>query len=97
LERKLTGVVKKIDRHPNADAVWGGPNGTYSLSAARANFFSHGHMYDQGKGIHVVERPSPERSSLLQYVRSVLNGQVVLDDGKLQEMINADRAARGGD
>jgi hypothetical protein len=52
-------------------------------------------MYDQGKGIHVVKRPSPERSSLLQYVRSVLSGQEDLDDRKLQEMINADRSARG--
>ncbi|MBO0695844.1 MAG: hypothetical protein J2P56_07045, partial [Verrucomicrobia bacterium] len=74
---------------PNADEVWGGPNDKYSLSAARANFLSHGHMYDQGKGIRVVERPSPERSSLLEYVRSVLSGQEDLDDGTLQEMINA--------
>ena len=42
---------------PQADEVRGGPNGKHSLSAARANFFSHGHMYDRGKGIQVVERP----------------------------------------
>ena len=79
---------------PKANDVWGGPNGKHSLSAARANFFSHGHMYDRGKGIQVVERPSPERSSLLAYVRGVLDGQEALDDGKLQRMINADRKAR---
>jgi hypothetical protein len=42
-------------------------------------------MYDQRKGISVVEQPSPERSSLLEYVRSVLSGQEDLDDGKLQK------------
>ena len=70
---------------PNADEVWGGPNARYSLSVARTNFFSHQHMYDQRKGISVVEQPSPERSSLLEYVRSVLSGQEDLDDGKLQK------------
>lgn len=30
---------------PRADEVWGGPNGGYSLSEARANFHSHLTMY----------------------------------------------------
>ena len=31
---------------PHADDVWGGPNGSYSLSDARANFRKHLVMYD---------------------------------------------------
>lgn len=31
---------------PHADEVWGGPNGTYSLSQARQNFRECGLMYD---------------------------------------------------
>jgi hypothetical protein len=76
-----------------ADEVWGGPNGEYSLSAARANFVSHGYMYDLGNGIEVVERPSPDRISLLAYVRGVLEGREALDDGTLQRLIDADRKA----
>src|SRR5438128_650752 len=79
---------------PRANEVWGGPNGWYSLAAARANFCSHGHMYDRGEGIEAVERPSPERNALLSYVRSVLDGQELLNDDKLQEMLDADRKAR---
>jgi hypothetical protein len=51
-------------------------------------------MYDLGKGSQVVQRPSPERISLLAYVRSVLDGREALDDGKLQRMINTDQKAR---
>jgi hypothetical protein len=54
-----------------ADQVLGGPNGSYSLAKARTNFRRHGHMYDVGKGIEVVEKPSPERQELLRYVDSV--------------------------
>jgi hypothetical protein len=79
---------------PRADEIWGGPNKQYSLSAARANFLSHGHMYDHGDGIKVVERPLPERILLLAYVRSVLDGREQLDEGRLQKMIDADREAR---
>jgi hypothetical protein len=82
---------------PRANEVWGGPNKQYSLSAARANFLSHGHMYDRGKGIDVVETPSPERCALLTYVRKVLGGQESLDEGKLQGMIDVDREARNSE
>ena len=34
---------------PHAHEVWGGPNGAYSLSEARANFRQHLIMYDPGK------------------------------------------------
>jgi hypothetical protein len=78
----------------SVNEFWGGSNGSYSLAAARANFFSHGHMYEQGKGIQVVERPSVERSALLSYVRGVLDSHEALEPGKLQELINADREAR---
>jgi hypothetical protein len=78
----------------SANEVWGGPNGSYSLAAARANFFSHGHMFDRRKGIQIVERPSVERIALLSYVRDVLDSHEALDPGKLQRLINADREAR---
>jgi len=51
-------------------------------------------MYDRGQGIDVVEQPSPERVFLLAYVRSVLDGQEPLDDGKLQKLIEADQTTR---
>ncbi|MDO6591655.1 hypothetical protein DS901_12995 [Loktanella sp. D2R18] len=54
-----------------ANQVWGGPNGPYSLARARTNFKRHGHMYDVGKGIDVVENPSRARKELLRYVDSV--------------------------
>ena len=79
---------------PRAAEVWGGPNGKNSLSAARTNFLSHGHMYDQGRGIDIVEKPSWERLSLLSYVRTVLGGKEALDDSKLQKLIATDRKAR---
>jgi hypothetical protein len=31
---------------PNADEVWGGPNGAYSLAQARLNFREHLVMYN---------------------------------------------------
>lgn len=34
---------------PHADEVWGGPNGSYSLSEARTNFARYLIMYDPGK------------------------------------------------
>lgn len=57
-----------------ADQIWGGPNGQYSLKAARANFEAHGHMYNRGKGIEVVENPTQERLALLRYVFAVNDG-----------------------
>ena len=78
---------------PRADEVRGGPNAEYSLSAARANFRRHGDMYDRHKGIEAVEQPSRERSALMAYVRSVLDGQE-LDHGKLRSLIDADTKAR---
>ena len=77
-----------------ADTVRGGPNGKYSLAGARANFASHGHMYDKGKGIVVVEHPIPERLVLLDYVRAVLAGAQPLDEAKLRALIVADSEAR---
>jgi hypothetical protein len=51
-------------------------------------------MYDQGRGIDIVEKPSWERLSLLSYVRTVLGGKEALDDSKLQKLIATDRKAR---
>lgn len=78
----------------DAERVLGGPNGKYSLSAARANFRGHGHMYDVGHGIEIVERASNERSALVQYARRVSSGENALDQEALRALINAERAAR---
>jgi hypothetical protein len=78
---------------PRTDEVRGGPNGEYSLSAARANFRQHGDMYDRGKGIEAVEQPSPERGALMTYVRNVLDGEA-FDRDKLNALIEADTKAR---
>lgn len=75
----------------SADEVWGGPNGKYSLSAARSNFRTHGHMYDQGQGIQTVEEPSPARLALLAYARAILNSVEVLDATRLNELITEAR------
>lgn len=77
-----------------ADEVWGGPNSKYSLTAARANFRSHGHMYDKGEGIDVVERPSPERAALLSYAKAVIGGTERLDNARLEKLIRADKLVR---
>src|SRR5262245_34825945 len=35
---------------PHADEIWGGPNGSYSLTEARENFKRHRIMYGASKG-----------------------------------------------
>lgn len=77
----------------SADHVWGGPNGPYSLAKACANFQKHGHMYDVGEGIEVVENPSQERVNLLSYVVSADNGND-LDQETLLNLMNLERQAR---
>lgn len=74
---------------PRADEVWGGPNGAYSLTAARRNFEAHGHMYNLGDGIEVVEFPSAARLQLLSYVRS---GSVV--EERLRELLSDPNISR---
>jgi|HubBroStandDraft_6_1064221.scaffolds.fasta_scaffold09718_6 hypothetical protein len=79
-----------------ADEVWAPPNGEYSLTAARANFFAHGHMYNRGAGIAVVEQPGPTRVELLTYARAVLSGAEPLDEAKLQNLLEAYYEKRDG-
>lgn len=79
---------------PRADEAWGGPNGKYSLTTARRNFASHGHMYDSGQGIDVVEQPSAARRELLAYAKAALRGVVALDEPKLQALMENDRSTR---
>lgn len=55
----------------DADEVRGGPNSHYSLTCARRNFADHGHMYDMGQGIPMVEHPSAARSELVSYLQSI--------------------------
>jgi len=43
---------------PDADAVWGGPNGSLSLTAARANFAAMGACEERCTAF--VRRPQPD-------------------------------------
>ncbi|MEM8978214.1 MAG: CPCC family cysteine-rich protein [Pseudomonadota bacterium] len=74
----------------SADEVWGGPNGKYSLSKARKNFEDHGHKYDIGQGIEIVENVRPGRLNLLRYVFAVRNG-VELDQAELDRLIEQEQ------
>lgn len=78
----------------NADEVLGGPNGAYSLTAARKNFADHFDMYDPGKGIGVVASPSPERKTLLAYLAAVKQGERAHDLRILQGLLRTDSDAR---
>ena len=73
----------------NADSVMGGPNGSYSLNEARRNFALHGHMYDAGKGNDVVERPTPQRLALLEFVRRTLSNETALNIREFNELLAA--------
>ena len=74
-----------------ADKVWGGPNGRYSLIAARNNFLNHGHMYDLGQGIEVVEKPSAARMILVHYALGVVKGLQILDGSHLTSLMHKER------
>lgn len=83
------------DGQDDADAaeVHGGPNYEYSLTAARANFAAHEHMYDRGKGIPAVEHPTPTRLALLDYVLALKGSGAVPDSKALAQLIDADNDA----
>lgn len=81
---------------PKADEVWGGANGHYSLTDARRNFADHGHMYETGHGIEVVENPSLSRLKLLEYVTDVRSGKVQLLPQVLNDLIASDDKYRNG-
>ena len=55
-----------------ADRRARGPNGSYSLAEARANFEDHGdkYRYDAAR-ISVVSDPSRDRLALLSYIRNL--------------------------
>ena len=78
----------------DADAVRGGPNGAYSLTQARANFADHFDMYDAGKGITEVANPSPERRSVLAYLRAVAQGDRAHDVRVLHGLLRTYMDAR---
>ena len=78
----------------NADEVLGAPNHGYSLSAARENFKNHGHMYDLGKGLRVIEQPKPERLALVEFAKLVLETPSVFDPNQFQRLIEAEKRSR---
>jgi hypothetical protein len=53
----------------NADIVTDGPNGSYSLTRARANFAARQHMFDVGDGPAEVAAPSEARRRLVAFVK----------------------------
>ena len=76
----------------DADEVRGGPNGSYSLTDARKNYFHHGHMYAAGEGISAVERPSKARRELMNYLATLTLADERLDLEKFYQLLNdADR------
>lgn len=84
----------------DADKPNDGPNGRYSLTRARANVRAHGHMYDRGAGIAVVERPSPERARLVGHAMELIERGVASDETfarLLREQITADVAVSMGE
>lgn len=85
----------EIQGDVTADEAWGGANGKYSLNAARSNFAAHGHMYDAGNGIRIVESPTKERLALVAYAKSVLNGEEKLDERRFRKLMHA--ASKSGD
>jgi Cysteine-rich CPCC len=71
----------------NADSVLGGPNSHYSLAQARRNFLAHGHMYDKGNGIDMVEKPTPARQRLLSTIRAVIESGAQIDQAELDAVL----------
>jgi len=78
----------------NADNVLGGPNGRYSLTAARQNFADHFDMYDAGLGIGAVANPSPGRKAIVAYLRNVQNGDRAHDMRVLHGLLRSESDAR---
>lgn len=72
----------------DADQVRGGPNKQYSLTAARQNYCTHGHMYKKGDGIDVVENPSESRRNLVHYVLGVDRGWEDFDEARFQGLLD---------
>lgn len=73
----------------DANEVRGGPNGRYSLTAARHNFNNHGDMYDPGEGILAVKQPSSARRELLAYLRILQFTPDHADETKLSSQMNS--------
>jgi hypothetical protein len=78
----------------DAGEVRGGPNSDYSLTDARKNFADHGHMYDEGQGIQVVEQPSAARRELVDYLRSIDFDPQRSDAKRLGELLRNVRNTR---
>lgn len=78
----------------NADEVFGAPNHGYSLTKARSNYRKHGHMYDFGNGLKVVEQPTADRVALVEYAKSVQSGNMPFCDVRFQQLIDAEKCSR---
>ena len=72
-----------------ADLAVDGPNGSYSLAEAQANFEDHGDMYRYGTTrIAIVSCPSPNRLALLSFVQS-WDGERPLDLETFRQLLKA--------
>ncbi|MEM9499784.1 MAG: CPCC family cysteine-rich protein [Pseudomonadota bacterium] len=73
------------------DEVRDNPNAGFSLSQARQNFQSHGHMYEAGKAGIYLSAGSEGRKRLLDYVAAIQSGQSRLDQETLDRFIAEER------
>jgi hypothetical protein len=71
----------------NADVVFGGPNGEYSLTEARRNYAHHGHMRAEGEGVSVVEDPSDARRELMEYLAALRRDKRELDPEEFERLL----------
>ncbi|WP_424927531.1 CPCC family cysteine-rich protein [Amaricoccus tamworthensis] len=70
-----------------ADEVWGGPNGDYSLTKARKNYQHHGHMYDGEDRIRHEENSNAVQQAIDRYVALIRSGECELDPLHLRQLI----------
>ncbi len=81
----------------DAEKVRGGPNGKYSLADARRNFRQHGHMYNAGEGIDIVEHPSKERMALVTYILDHFRDEFTGDEETLSHLFDEERVHLNSD
>lgn len=66
--------------NPHEDAVWGGPNGWYSLSEARRNFKKYLVMYSPDNDTRITKGDSPEQKLLKQQIVDAFEEIATMND-----------------